>query len=132
MLSPGGAVAQLGARLDGIEEVVGSNPIGSTKKTQSNSYQLYILQSQSTNRYYIGQTQNVEKRLASHNANYSKALKNRGPWRLVYSEGYATRAEAMRRERQIKSWKDHAMIERSDEVKEGSFVIVLGQVDDNG
>jgi hypothetical protein len=29
--SPGGAVAQLGARLDGIEEVVGSNPIGSTK-----------------------------------------------------------------------------------------------------
>jgi hypothetical protein len=31
MLFPGGAVAQLGARLDGIEEVVGSNPIGSTK-----------------------------------------------------------------------------------------------------
>jgi hypothetical protein len=30
-LSYGGAVAQLGARLDGIEEVVGSNPIGSTK-----------------------------------------------------------------------------------------------------
>ena len=29
--SAGGAVAQLGARLDGIEEVVGSNPIGSTK-----------------------------------------------------------------------------------------------------
>ena len=27
-----GAVAQLGARLDGIEEVVGSNPIGSTNK----------------------------------------------------------------------------------------------------
>jgi hypothetical protein len=31
---PGGAVAQLGARLDGIEEVVGSNPIGSTIHTQ--------------------------------------------------------------------------------------------------
>jgi hypothetical protein len=29
----GGAVAQLGARLDGIEEVVGSNPIGSTKNS---------------------------------------------------------------------------------------------------
>jgi hypothetical protein len=29
-------VAQLGARLDGIEEVVGSNPIGSTKRTRSN------------------------------------------------------------------------------------------------
>jgi hypothetical protein len=32
---PGGAVAQLGARLDGIEEVVGSNPIGSTKSIRS-------------------------------------------------------------------------------------------------
>jgi hypothetical protein len=30
MVTSGGAVAQLGARLDGIEEVVGSNPIGST------------------------------------------------------------------------------------------------------
>ena len=30
-VSSGGAVAQLGARLDGIEEVVGSNPISSTK-----------------------------------------------------------------------------------------------------
>ena len=31
----GGAVAQLGARLDGIEEVVGSNPISSTKSRNS-------------------------------------------------------------------------------------------------
>ena len=31
----GGAVAQLGARLDGIEEVVGSNPIGSTNFVRS-------------------------------------------------------------------------------------------------
>src|SRR6516164_2237144 len=30
MVTSDGAVAQLGARLDGIEEVVGSNPIGST------------------------------------------------------------------------------------------------------
>jgi hypothetical protein len=36
-LCPGGAVAQLGARLDGIEEVVGSNPIGSTKINLSKS-----------------------------------------------------------------------------------------------
>ena len=34
---PGGAVAQLGARLDGIEEVVGSNPIGSTNFFRSDS-----------------------------------------------------------------------------------------------
>src|SRR5215472_15967058 len=33
-----GAVAQLGARLDGIEEVVGSNPIGSTNFFVSTTY----------------------------------------------------------------------------------------------
>ena len=55
-------MAQLGARLDGIEEVVGSNPIGSTNFTPA--YFLYILQSESTGRYYIGQTQDVPERLA--------------------------------------------------------------------
>ena len=36
----GGAVAQLGARLDGIEEVVGSNPIGSTILKQKTSVKI--------------------------------------------------------------------------------------------
>ena len=106
----GGAVAQLGARLDGIEEVVGSNPIGSTKFISV--YYLYILQSERTGRFYIGQTQDVPERLAYHNANYSKSLKNRGPWRLVYTEQYKTRSEAVLRESQLKSWKDRRMIEK--------------------
>jgi GIY-YIG catalytic domain len=83
-------VAQLGARLDGIEEVVGSNPIGSTKFIPV--FYLYILQSKATGRFYIGQTQDVSERVAYHNANYSKSLKNRGPWRLVYTEQYKTRS----------------------------------------
>ena len=103
-------MAQLGARLDGIEEVVGSNPIGSTNFTPV--YFLYILQSESTGRYYIGQTQHVPERLAYHNANYSKSLKNRGPWRLVHTEQCKTRSEAVARERQLKSWKDRRMIEK--------------------
>jgi predicted GIY-YIG superfamily endonuclease len=74
-------VAQLGARLDGIEEVVGSNPIGSTNFIPM--YLLYILQSETTGRFYIGHTQDVRERLAYHNANYQKSLKNRGSWRLV-------------------------------------------------
>jgi putative endonuclease len=103
-------VAQLGARLDGIEEVVGSNPIGSTNFIPV--FYLYILQSESTDRFYIGQTQNVCERLAYHNANYSKSLKNRRPWRLVHTEQYKTRSEALIRERQLKSWKDRRMIEK--------------------
>jgi hypothetical protein len=39
----GGAVAQVGARLDGIEEVVGSNPIGSTiLENTANRHQMLL------------------------------------------------------------------------------------------
>ena len=75
-------------------------------------FYVYILQSMTTKRYYVGQTQDVQTRLAYHNANFSKSLKNRGRWELVHREQYATRSEALRRERQIKSWKDRDMIER--------------------
>jgi len=75
-------------------------------------FYVYILQSHTTNRYYIGQTQNLDERLAYHNANYSKSLKHRGPWRIVHHEEFDSRAEAVRRERQIKSWKDRDMIQR--------------------
>ena len=104
-------MAQLGARLDGIEEVVGSNPIGSTKQSPHALFRLHPPKS-ILSRYYVGQTQDLDGRLSYHNANYSKSLKNRGPWQLVYREEYATRAEAMKREIQIKSWKDRRIIER--------------------
>ena len=73
-------------------------------------FHVYILQSETTGRYYVGQTKDVDERVAYHNANYSRALKNRGPWKLVFAESFATRSEALRRERQIKSWKDRRMI----------------------
>ena len=74
-------------------------------------YFVYILRSLTSGRYYIGHTQNVEQRLQYHNAGYSKALKNRGPWELLYTESFASRGQAMKRERQIKSWKDRKLIE---------------------
>jgi hypothetical protein len=46
----GGAVAQLGARLDGIEEVVGSNPIGSTKSVH---YKIRVFFSPSAPNSYL-------------------------------------------------------------------------------
>ena len=73
-------------------------------------FYLYILRSQTSGRFYVGQTQDVVARLAYHNANYSKSLKNRGPWELLYTETFATRSDATRRERQIKSWKDRKLI----------------------
>ncbi len=74
-------------------------------------FHVYILQSESTRKYYVGQTKNLGQRLAYHNANYSLSLRNRGPWKLVHSEEYQTRGEAVRREIYIKRQKDRSFIE---------------------
>ena len=73
-------------------------------------FYVYILRSETTGRFYVGQTEHLEERIAYHNADYSLALRNRGPWKLVYSEAYATRREAVRREQYIKRQKDRRFI----------------------
>jgi putative endonuclease len=75
-------------------------------------FHTYILRSLSTGRFYIGHTANLVNRVARHNANRSPSLKNRGPWELVHSEEFSTRAQAARRERQIKRKKSHQWIEQ--------------------
>ena len=53
--------------------------------------------------YYTGWTNNLEKRIASHNAGTgAKYTKNRHPVELVYYETFDTKEEAMRREYAIK------------------------------
>ena len=70
-------------------------------------FYVYILQSQSTGRYYCGQTKNLQQRLLHHNdPDYRSDATTRrftGPWNLVWSEQHLTRSGAMRKERQIKS-----------------------------
>ncbi len=66
-------------------------------------YHVYILKSQKTSRYYIGSTGNLLDRLVRHNSGRSKSTKKEMPWKLVYSELYSSRKEAVKREKQIKS-----------------------------
>ncbi|MBU1038995.1 GIY-YIG nuclease family protein [Patescibacteria group bacterium] len=67
-------------------------------------YYVYVLKSQKTDRYYIGSTGNLEDRLIRHNSSRSKLTKKEAPWKLVYSELYSSRKEAVKREKQIKSY----------------------------
>jgi putative endonuclease len=76
------------------------------------AFHVYILRSQPTGRFYIGQTEDLTKRVFEHNNNRTPSIKNRGPWELVYSEEYETRSEATHRERQIKRMKSHRWIEQ--------------------
>jgi len=59
-------------------------------------------------RFYIGHTDDLERRLGEHNdpdRAKSKYTAKRGPWTLVWSESHPDRSAAMRRERQIKAMK---------------------------
>ncbi len=65
-------------------------------------YNLYILKSLKDLGYYIGITENLEKRLKEHNQGKTKSIKSRIPFSIVYSENYETKIEARRREIQLK------------------------------
>ncbi len=77
---------------------------------------VYILKC-SDESYYTGHTDNLENRLMQH---YQKMIPTcytatRLPLQLVFSEEFATRAEAISSERQIKGWnrkKKEALIRR--------------------
>lgn len=71
----------------------------------------YILQT-AQNSYYVGSTDNLEKRLKAHNAGKVISTKNKLPVRLVFKEWYATRGEAQKKEYQIKNWKSKKLVEK--------------------
>ena len=64
---------------------------------------VYVLKSLIDNRFYIGQTNNILSRLRRHNEGRVRSTKYRVPLILVYSENYASRSEAMAREKYLKS-----------------------------
>ncbi|MBL8121394.1 GIY-YIG nuclease family protein [Candidatus Saccharibacteria bacterium] len=68
-------------------------------------YYVYILQSVEFQRYYVGHTDDVSRRLAEHNSGHTPSTKPYAPWRIVYTESYTTKQDAYKRERQIKSYK---------------------------
>lgn len=68
-------------------------------------YIVYILRSLKSGRYYIGSTTDIYKRLIEHNRGKNISTRGRGPFVIVYTEECHTKAEAVRRELEIKSYK---------------------------
>ena len=71
----------------------------------------YILYSELRDRYYIGSTENIERRLERHNQGATKSTKSGRPWKVVYNEEYQTKSEAIKRELYIKRMKSRSYIE---------------------
>ena len=75
-------------------------------ESRDKSYTVYILRT-SSDTLYIGQTNNLEKRLREHKNKSSKSAKYTryfSSFELVYTEKYSSRTEAMRREAKLKQW----------------------------
>jgi len=74
------------------------------KRTEVESYYVYILRT-SSDTLYIGQTNNLEKRIEEHKKKSSRSAKYIryfSSFELVYSEKQKTRKEAMQREIELK------------------------------
>lgn len=64
---------------------------------------VYIVEC-SDNSFYTGYTTDVERRIEEHNAGRgAKYTRSRRPVRLIYSESFPTKSEALKRELAIKA-----------------------------
>lgn len=63
----------------------------------------YVLKSIHHNFYYKGHCENLQERLTQHNAGMTESIRPYVPFKIVYSETFPTREEALKREKYFKS-----------------------------
>jgi putative endonuclease len=74
-------------------------------------YTVYVIYSKKFDKIYIGYTSNLEKRIISHNHKLNKGWTKRyQPWELIYKEAYPDKKTALRREKELKSYKGRLFI----------------------
>ena len=66
-------------------------------------YYVYVLRSAADDGFYIGYSSNLRRRIVQHASGASFATSFRGPWKLIYYEAYLEQADALGRERYLKS-----------------------------
>lgn len=65
-------------------------------------YYVYILKSDKKEKYYIGCTSCIEKRIVEHNKGKTKSTKPYIPWKLIYKESFVEKKQAFKREWHLK------------------------------
>lgn len=58
---------------------------------------MYIIQSLTHQRTYVGVTLDIESQVKEHNTGSAKATWPFGPWRLIYIEGGLNKVDAYKR-----------------------------------
>ena len=75
-------------------------------------YIAYVLYSQKFDKFYIGSTSDIEKRLERHNSSKTGWTKTYRPWIIMHTETFVSRSEAMQKEKYLKSLKDKILIKQ--------------------
>ncbi|MFA6160442.1 MAG: GIY-YIG nuclease family protein [Parcubacteria group bacterium] len=80
-------------------------------------FNVYVIKNQN-GKIYIGQTADLKVRLERHNRllknkKTSFTSKNKGVWELVYKENFNSREEAIKREKELKSFRGREFIRKS-------------------
>jgi len=73
-------------------------------------YYIYILQNSSKKYIYIGYSENIIKRIASHNSGKVRSTKPYMPLELIHYEAYKNKVDAKRRELYLKTNKGKTTI----------------------
>ncbi len=72
---------------------------------------VYILKSEKNGRYYIGCSNDPDRRLLEHNAGKTESLKYLLPVKLVFKQGFKTSSEASKVESKLKKNKNRKILE---------------------
>lgn len=87
-------------------------------KARSLKGYIYILQSLLKDSFYIGSTNNLQKRIIEHQNGCVKSTKHIRPLELMFNKEFDTIQEAGKIEYKLKSYKSRKIIERIIEEKE--------------
>jgi putative endonuclease len=72
----------------------------------------YVLYSPSADRFYIGFTHDLRKRLAKHNNGLNFSTQFSKPWKLIYYESHLNENDARRREKYLKTTAGHQALQK--------------------
>jgi putative endonuclease len=64
---------------------------------------VYVLRSLKDSKFYVGYTDNLERRLSEHKEGKVTSTKNRCPFELVYYEACRDQKDALHREKYLKT-----------------------------
>ncbi len=88
----------------------GSSPSFGTTSMETKPYVVYLLRSLKDYELYKAMTDNLVRRLKDHERGRVPSTKHRRPLVFLYSESFATRAEARQREKFFKSGPGHKLL----------------------